>query len=447
MIRYARLLIVEDVESHSLGILKAASECGIARDRVARFPNIQSALSAMASRHFDFATIDLNMPMVESSLLTSFSSPLFGTVSAHFPSRNGVVWSAYARGDAASIAGLTGWACWGKSTQTTNETDHGMTLMPWLLGLRAIAQSLAFWSVESAGKAGGLEHATTRLLGAAALRAPAFLARSAINVRSIGLHRSRNWQGWSELFKLAEGLVRWAAVLALAWRLKQAARISLLPSAELQPAWDRIEKLCIANILAVGKFSAENKQALPPLLADAWGLAAHSAGEPPTFLEALPKLRAARNRLAHDTVTDIAEVIDSVSGELHRLFRWLAWVIDHPAITEGQQRTQDWDVEQVMGTGWPWPGAYLKLAAGTNAEANKVYQPYVDEKGERHLLDLWPLVECRTVPTGRRKEIFAVFGQPDSRGRSLELNCMTGAWEHQEISAVRLNALRRVLAN
>ena len=92
-------------------------------------------------------------------------------------------------------------------------------------------------------------------------------------------------------------------------------------------------------------------------------------------------------------------------------------------------------------------GRYLKLAAGTKAEANKVYQPYVDEKGERQLLDLWPLVECRTVLNGRRKETFAVFGQPDSRGRALELNCITGAWEHQEISAVRLNALRRVLAN
>ena len=223
-----------------------------------------------------------------------------------------------------------------------------MTLMPWLPGLRAIAQSLAFWNFESDGKAGGLEHATTRLLGAAALRAPAFLARPAINLRAAGLRRSRNWQGWIELFKLAEGLVRWAAVLALAWRLKQGARISLLPSVETQPAWDRIEKLGIANILAVGKFFSEHKQPLPPLLADAWGLAAHSAGEPPTFLEALPKLRTARNRLAHDTVTDIAEVVDSVSGELHRLFRWLAWVIDHPAITEAQQRTQDWDVEQVL---------------------------------------------------------------------------------------------------
>ena len=448
MIGHVRLLVVEDIESQLTDIVKAAETCGVRRDRVTTARSLDVALSAILARHFDFVTLDLNLPVTKDELVAAtVGHGLVTEVNARFPSRNGVVWTAYVRVDAAQLGQRAGWKYWGKSTQRIDTADNGMTFVPWLPGLQAIAQSLSFWNEDSDEAQIRLEHSPTRLLGAAALRTPAFLARPAIELRFFGLRRSRRWEGWSELFKLAEGLVRWAAVLALAWRLKQGARISLLPSAELQPAWDRIERLCVTNILAVGKFSAENKQALPPLLADAWGLAAHSAGEPPTFLEALPKLRTARNRLAHDNVTDIAEVVDSVSGELHRLFRWLAWVIDHPAITEAQQRTQDWDVEQVMGTGWPWPGAYLKLAAGTKAEANKVYQPYVDEKGERQLLDLWPLVECRTVLNGRRKETFAVFGQPDSRGRALELNCITGAWEHQEISAVRLNALRRVLAN
>ena len=448
MISYSRLLVVEDIDSQRADILKAAVQCSFRADRITECRSLDAALSEISARHFDFVTLDLNLPATQDALFNTFvGQKLFVEVSARFPSRNGVVWSAYARIDAARLGDRAGWAYWGKSTQRTDDADNGVTFVPWIPGLQAISQSLSFWKANADDARIGLEHSTTRLLSATVLRTPAFLARPAIELGSIGLRRSRGWKGGSELFKLAEGLVRWASVLALAWRLEQGARISLLSSAELQPSWDRIETLCIANISAVGKFARDKQQSLPPLLADAWGLAAHSTVEPPTFLDALPKLRKARNELAHDNVTDVAEVIDGISSELHRLFRWLAWVIDHPAITEAQQRTQDWDVEQVMGTGWPWPGAYLKFAAGTKAEADKVYQPYVDEKGERQLLDLWPLLECRTVPNGRRKEIFAVFGQPDSRGRALELNCMTGAWEHQEISAMRLNALRRVLAN